>query len=399
MGLRRGLATLAAAALVAAGPQIGLSDPGGVAPIAANRGAAPDPSVVPRSEAPGPVAPDGGAEAGALPAPGTLRIATFSPELTRKGPGLLLKDITDGKDAQIAAVVQVIAAARADVLLLTGIDWDHDGLALDALAARLEAAGARYPHRHASQPNSGMATALDLDSDGRTGTADDAQGFGLFTGQGGMAVLSRLPLGPVTDHSGWLWRDLPGNLMPPAPPEVAVVQRLSSTAHWEVPVETPGGPLRLLAWSATPPVFDGPEDRNGRRNHDEAAFWLTRLPPARFVLAGDANLDPEDGEGRPEALRALIARAQDPRPASAGGAAAARDGANARQRGDPALDTADWPEADGPGNLRVDLVLPSRDLTVRAAGVLWPAPGAPLAEVVAAASRHRLVWVDVEVAP
>ena len=79
--------------------------------------------------------------------------------------------------------------------------------------------------------------------------------------------------------------------------------------------------------------------------------------------------------------------------------AAARDSANAGQRGDPALDTADWPEADGPGNLRVDLVLPSRDLTLRASGVLWPAPGAPLAEAVAAASRHRLVWVDVEVAP
>ena len=69
---------------------------------------------------------------------------------------------------------------------------------------------------------------------------------------------------------------------------------------------------------------------------------------------------------------ALIARAQDPRPASAGGAATARDSAKAGQRGNPALDTADWPEADGPGNLRVDLVLPSRDLTVRAAGVLWP---------------------------
>ena len=28
----------------------------------------------------------------------TLRVATFSPELTRKGPGLLLRDIRSGKD-------------------------------------------------------------------------------------------------------------------------------------------------------------------------------------------------------------------------------------------------------------------------------------------------------------
>ena len=333
------------------------------------------------------------------PAPGTIRIATWSPDLTRDGPGLLLKDMRSGKDAQVAAAVQVIAAARPDVLLLTGIDWDHDGLALTALADLLREAGADYPYRHASQPNGGMASGLDLDGDGRLGTADDAQGFGLFTGQGGMAVLSRLPLGPVTDHSAFLWRDLPGNLMPPTAPEVAAAQRLSSTAHWEVPVETAGGPLMLLAWSATPPVFDGPEDRNGRRNHDEAAFWLDRLPSARFVLLGDANLDPIDGDGRPQALQALIARAQDPGPRSPGGAAAAQDGANAGQKGDPALDTADWPDADGPGNLRVDLVLPSPDLRVRDSGVLWPAPGDPLADIAATASRHRLVWMDLEVAP
>ena len=369
MGLTRRLAACAAAALIAAAF-------GG--PVQAD--------------------PASAATDGALPppAPGAIRVATWTPDLTRKGPGLLLKDIRSGKDAQVAAAVQVIAAARADVLVLTGFDWDHDGLALTAFADLLKAAGADYPHRHASQPNSGMATGLDLDGDGRLGTADDAQGFGLFTGQNGMAVLSRLPLGTVTDHSATLWRDLPGNLMPPASPEVAAVQRLSSTAHWQVPVDTGSGPITLLAWSATPPVFDGPEDRNGRRNHDEAAFWLDRLPESRFVLIGDANLDPVDGEGRPEALRALIAAAQDPKPASEGAARAPQTGANALHSGDPALDTAAWPDADGPGNMRVDLVLPSRDLVVSDAGVLWPAPGAPLADVVAAASRHRLVWVDLE---
>ncbi|WP_134726263.1 endonuclease/exonuclease/phosphatase family protein [Paracoccus luteus] len=325
---------------------------------------------------------------------GTLRVATWSPDLTRKGPGLLLRDIRSGKDEQVAAAVQVIAAADADVLLLTGFDWDHDGLALSAFAELLGKAGAPYPHRFAGQPNAGVASGLDLDGDGRLGTADDAQGFGMFTGEGGMAVLSRLPLGPVTDHSAALWRDLPGNLMPPAPPEVAGAQRLSSVAHWQVPVMAGDTPLTLLAWAATPPVFDGPEDRNGRRNHDEAAFWLDRLPAGRFVLLGDANLDTVDGDGRPQALAALMARTTDPLPRSDGGAAAPQTGANATHKGDPALDTADWADADGPGNLRVDYVLPSPDLTVTDAGVLWPAPGQPLADTVAAASRHRLVWVD-----
>ena len=333
----------------------------------------------------------------ALAAPagaGTLRVATWSPDLTRDGPGLLLRDIRSGKDDQIAAAVQVILAADADVLLLTGFDWDHERRALSAFADLLARAGAPYPHRFAGRPNAGLASGLDLDGDGRLGTADDAQGFGLFTGQGGMAVLSRLPLGPVTDHSAALWRDLPGHLMPPTAPDAAAAQRLSSVAHWQVPVLAEPQPLTLLAWAATPPVFDGPEDRNGRRNHDEAAFWLTRLPPARFVVLGDANLDMADGEGRPQALASLMARTRDPRPRSAGGAAAAQTGANAAQTGDPALDTADWADADGPGNLRVDYVLPSPDLAVTGAGVLWPAPGQPLADTVLAASRHRLVWVD-----
>lgn len=325
-----------------------------------------------------------------------LRIATFSPDLSREGPGLLLRDIVSGKDAQVAAAVQVIAAVRPDVLLLTGFDWDHEGQALSALAALLADAGVDYPHRHASRPNRGMATGLDLDGDGRPGTADDAQGFGQFSGQKGMALLSRLPLGEVTDHSALLWHDLPGNLMPPAAPQVAAVQRLSTTAHWQVPVLVGDRPLTLLAWAATPPVF-GQGDRNARRNHDEAAFWLDRLPAGRFVLIGNTNLDPVDGEGRRAAMQALLARVQDPRPESEGGRQAPQTGANAAHRGDPALDTAEWGAEPGrPGNMRVDVVLPSPDLAVLEAGVFWPAPGDPMAEVARAASRHRLVWVDLE---
>lgn len=330
----------------------------------------------------------------------TLRVATYSPDLTRKGPGLLLRDLQSGKDKQIAAVVQVITTANPDILLLTDFDWDHDGLALKAFADLLRAAGADYLHLFAARPNSGMATGIDLDGDGRTGTADDAQGFGFFSGEGGMAILSRYPVGPVTDYSGFLWRDLPGNLMGDAvSPEAAAIQRLSSVAHWDAVVTVDGQPLHLLAWSATPPVFDGPEDRNGRRNHDEAAFWLTHQPDAPFVILGDSNLDPVDGDGRAGAMQALLAQVQDPRPTSPGGAAAPQIGANTTQKGDPALDTADWPDADGPGNMRVDYVLPSQHLTVRDAGVFWPAPGDPMAETAVLASRHRLVWVDIDVPP
>lgn len=328
-----------------------------------------------------------------------LRIATFNAEMFRKGPGVLLRDIVRGKDPGIAAAADVIARNAPDILALQGFDWDHDGAALTAFAALLETRGLAYPHRFAARPNAGMATDLDLDGDGRLGGPGDAQGFGTFSGQGGIAVLSRHPIAEseVQDFSSLLWRDFPGALLPvhpdgrPYPSDTAqAIQRLSSTAHWAVPIDLPGGGrLVLLTFQAGPPVFDGPEDQNGRRNHDEVLFWRHYLdgafgpaPQGPFVLAGGANLDPRDSDGRREAINALLTdpRLQDPTPASSGG--------------NDATDTVDWPKV---GQLRVDYVLPSADLKVTGAGVFWPAPGAPGHEAALAASRHRLVWVDLAI--
>lgn len=332
-----------------------------------------------------------------------LRVASFNAELSRDGPGVLLGDIVKG-DAQVDAVVAVIAAAAPDILGLQSIDYDLNGAALQALARRLEDAGQSYPYRFAGPPNSGVRTGLDMDGDGRSDSARDTQGFGRFTGQGGMAVLSRYPIlqDELRDFSDLLWRDLPGASMPeqdgaPFPSEkVQAIQRLSSVAHWDVPVKTPGGVLHLLTFHATPPVFDGPEDRNGLRNRDELRLWqvylsggLPQPAPGAFVILGDANIDPADGDGRPDGIRALLSDGQviDPQPRSAGGLVHADPG----HTGDPALDTVAF---DGPGNLRVDYVLPAATLKVLDAGVIWPAPDAPFAETVRQASRHRLVWVD-----
>ena len=340
----------------------------------------------------------------------TLRIATFNAELSRKAPGLLLRDILKG-DEQAEAVAEVIARAAPDVLLLNGIDYDHDGLTLAALAGLIAQRGHEMPHRFAARPNSGWATDLDLDGDGRRGDPGDSHGWGRYAGDGGMAVLSRYPIGDVRDLSGLVWAEQDWALLPKVkgklfPSAAAMqVQRLSSVGHWIVPVKANGRDLTLMAFHATPPVFDGPEDRNGKRNHDEIMLWRHLLdgrlaqpgPEGAFAVIGDANLDPVDGDGLKAAIRGLLGdkRVQDARPASEGGKAAADPG----QKGDPALDTADWPgsaDGGGPGNLRVDYVLPSADLKVLDAGVVWPAPGTSDAELVRKASRHRLVWVDVD---
>lgn len=325
----------------------------------------------------------------------TVRIATWNVSLDRQGPGLLAKDLAE-KAPQGQAVVRVLVALQADVVLLTSVDYDRGGVALGLLADQLRAAGLDYPHHFAFRPNTGLQSGYDLDGNGRLGDPRDAQGFGLFSGHAGMAVLSRLPIdeGGARDFSDFLWRDLPDGLSDD-PPDLASVQRLATTGFWDVPVETAFGPLHLLAWHATPPVFDGPEDRNGRRNHDEATFWRLFLEgalpmqpaDAPFVLLGDGNLDPADGDGRREGIGGLLAHPalQDPGP---GGSHGRRE---PDQAGDPALDTVIYADL---GGLRLDYVLPSADLTVTAAGVLWPAPDDPLLPDLTAASHHFPVWVD-----
>ena len=325
-------------------------------------------------------------------------MAFWAAPLSRDGPGLLLRDL-GRDDPSLRAPLALILAADADVLVLSGLDWDADGAALSALAEALAARGAPYPHRLALRPNAGAATGLDMDGDGRRGTARDAQGYGRFLGDGGLAVLSRLPLGEPRDLSGLAWRDLPGARLPVTPEgapfpseEAQAAQRLSSTGHWVVPVLS-DPPFDLLAFAATPPLFDGPEDRNGLRNADEIALAARLVDGAfgglssRFVVAGLANLDPLDGEGRREEIAALLLdpRLQDPRPASQGGAA------DASGAGEGALDTAAFA---GGARLRLSYVLPSAGWEVLGAGVLWPAPGAPLAAEAEQAGPHRLVWAD-----
>jgi hypothetical protein len=173
-----------------------------------------------------------------------------------------------------------------------------------------------------------------------------------------------------------------------------------------LPIEVaPGRIVHLLASHPTPPVFDGAEDRNGRRNHDEIRFWAGYIdnspwtyadptsagePPPfggldsseRFVIVGDQNADPVKGDSFNHAINQLL---QHPRvnatfvPASPGGG----------------IDTADF----AGGRLRADYVLPSRTgLGVAGGGVFWPLPSQSGAALLAA-SDHRLVWLDVEVTP
>ena len=118
-----------------------------------------------------------------------VRLANFHTQLSRAGPGLLLRDLRRGDDAQIAATIAVIVAAGADIVLLQNVDFDAEAAALDALADALSANGTPYPYRLSLRPNTGWPTGVDIDGDGRAHRARDAHGYGRFNGQGGMALL------------------------------------------------------------------------------------------------------------------------------------------------------------------------------------------------------------------
>ena len=131
---------------------------------------------------------------------------------------------------------------------------------------------------------------------------------------------------------------------------------------------------------------------------------------AHFVIAGDQNADPNDGGSVRGAARQLTEHPlinNSATPGSAGGAeqAALQGLANTLHKGNPAHDTADFGDGSeedfqtAPGNLRVDYVLPSKNLSIRDCGVFWPETPDPLFALVGVdpfpASDHRLVWVNV----
>ncbi|MFQ5624655.1 MAG: endonuclease/exonuclease/phosphatase family protein [Paracoccaceae bacterium] len=360
----------------------------------------------------------------------TVRIATFNAGLTKPGPGLLVEALRRDDDPQLRGVVNILREIRPAIVLINGFDFDFAGVAAEMFRDELAAAGLDYPYHFAGPVNSGVQSGWDLDGDGKLAGPTDAYGFGRFPGQEGMLLLSVFPLADsgIRSFRTFRWADLPDALLPvnsdgsPFPSEGAQsVMRLSSKSHWDVPVRLPGGMrLHLFASHATPPVFDGPEDMNGRRNHDEIAFWRHYVNgrafvddagtgAARadepFVILGDLNSDPADGDSLRRAVAGLLADplVQDPSPASRGGAEAAAEqaGANRKHTGRPELDTADWDDEAGPGNLRVDYVLPSRGLPVAAAGVFWPDKADPLRALIADGgprrTRHRLVWVDIAI--
>ena len=304
-----------------------------------------------------------------------------------------------------------------------------------------DTSGVEYPFVYVAPSNTGIPSGFDLNNDGDTTDPNDAYGFGAFPGQFAMMMLSKYPImtDDVRTFQLFRWVDMPNAFLPPDPNDSDSdgntasyynaaeldVFRLSSKSHWDVPVSVPGiGVVHLLASHPTPPVFDDGEaqvypsptlvDQNGLRNHDEIRFWADYIDPttsgyiyddaewaaagnqppatpngglpagARFVVLGDQNADPVDGDATFNPIDLLLSNAlvdTSVTPTSAGALEQVPTGSNRETK------TASF-------NLRADYVLPSvSGWDFGNAWVFWPLLSDLEADLLNA-SDHRMVVID-----
>lgn len=391
-----------------------------------------------------------------------VRFAQFNASVNRTNAGQLLSSLQNPASAdaqQLKTVAEIIQRIDPDVLLINEFDYYANDEAANLFRSNfLEVsqngqAPVVYPYVFVAPSNTGIASGFDLNNNGAAvttpgapGYGDDAFGFGAFEGQFGMAVFSKYPIerDAVRTFQTFRWKDMPGNLLTNDPtvdnPATAVnenlggfysaeeqaILRLSSKSHWDVPILIGGQTVHTLVSHPTPPVFDGPEDRNGKRNHDEIRLWNDYVTPgkgkylyddagkrgglapgARFVIMGDQNADPNDGDSYNFAIRPLLANPlinTTVTPTSEGGPQQAelQGGANTGHTSDPTFDTADFADTT-PGNLRADYVLPSAALRIVDARVFWPLNSDPAFPLVGTfpfpSSDHRAVYVDLDLLP
>ncbi|MCF6263401.1 MAG: endonuclease/exonuclease/phosphatase family protein [Xanthomonadales bacterium] len=362
-----------------------------------------------------------------------LKIATYNVASGLRNAGDLEQKLSQKNDPKLIKIAAIIQHVRADILLLNEFDYQA-GAQLGKLfqqnylsQAQLGQAAIDYPYTYSSSVNTGINSGLDLNGDGKTNGPADAWGFGFFPGQYGMQVLSRYPIdtAAVRGFQKLKWASMPQALQPIDPStnkpwystEVWNKLRLSSKSHWDIPITIAGKTLHFLVMHPTPPVFDGPEDRNGRRNHDEIRLFADYIEPNKsgwiiddkgqagglkenslFVIAGDLNADPVDGDSTRQAIAQLLQHPAINNNCSPQSSGAVLDsdkkaGVNLSHKGNPATDTGQFNPAKV-GNLRLDYVLPAKQIMLHRCGVFWPSAGQEGADWVGA-SDHHLVWVDI----
>jgi hypothetical protein len=334
----------------------------------------------------------------------------------------------DSDHQQIKNIAEIIQRNNPDILLLNEFDNQDNSdnnhhHALKSFIKRYlnkSQNGQKeidFPYFYQGPVNTGVNSGYDLDGDGKRGVLPgDGFGYGHFSGHFGMVLLSKHPINiaDIRTFQYFKWRDMPNALQPFDPKtstfwfsdEAWENMRLSSKSHWDIPIEVNGQVVHILASHPTPPIFDGPENRNAKRNHDEIRFWDDYISPEKsayiyddkgqkggltscgpFVILGDLNASNVEGDALNSAISSLLNndKIQDALPQSEGGKRHSQNNAHAKYH------TASW-------RMRTDYALPSKSgLIIEKSGIYWPTENEETFRLIknrAASSDHRMVWID-----
>jgi len=372
------------------------------------------------------------------------RICTYNIEDLRYDDILAATRNAENEGAHRARdAARLIAAMDPDILLVNEIEYDFisshplSGEAFAELIRQQRAHLGMADRRYAvfQEPsNTGIHSGHDLNRDGvidpvpgSRDYANDAWGYGEFAGQYAMALFVASPLSIETDQARTFqklaWQAMPEALLPGGDGESIPEDQpwysaeaienfpLSSKSHWDVPVRLDDqSVIRILASHPTPPVFDGPEDRNGRRNHDEIRFWADYLSGAAWitddegnsapaptdpvVVMGDLNADPIAGDSLNDPITTWILRHP-----SLNGFFVPESTVPIESRGRTLRS-----DATARFGLRVDYVVPSKGILIVRGGVVRGEADLPyeigldqaaIDSISYTASDHFPVWIDI----
>jgi endonuclease/exonuclease/phosphatase family metal-dependent hydrolase len=346
------------------------------------------------------------------------------------------EQVQEPGDPQAAAATRVIQEVDPDVLVVnelanniqeatvedvpteqTNIEAFVENYLSESQGKNLE--GIDYEYTLQPESNTGLLpeTDYDFNKDGEAGQRPgDAFGFGFYPGQYAFGIASKFPFDEdaIRSFQEFLWNDMPDNLIPVEGEDdvdtdgIYLIEdeldafRLSSKTHIDVPFDVDGETVHGLFSHPTPTGFDFENNFNGRWNHDENRFWADYVAgadyiyddagtegglddDASYVLLGDMNAGPGDEPLDPATKYFIENDDFNTRslPTSPSGA----------QKGNKYA-TAEFSS----GIAHVDWVLPSPDLSLRSSSVVWPNSKGQkrgLADDVAEASDHRLIWADI----
>ncbi|MFC0582109.1 endonuclease/exonuclease/phosphatase family protein [Micrococcoides hystricis] len=351
---------------------------------------------------------------------GSVRMATINAQLVASEEGELIAQLENGEDERAKRLAATLQTQRPKVVALTGFDYDEAEEALKLFQERYLAEPQdstdpiQYRYTFVAPVNAGVDSGSDLNHDGTVGGPEDAFGHGKFPGQGGMVLLSQLPIkeSQIRTFTKFKWEDMPNNHL--SETKFTSIERkvmpLMSRSLWEIPVVSGRDTISLVVTHFSVAQDLGEEQAEQGRRLDQLQFlddFLSGGDQAdyivddegrsggiasnrQYVVLGQLNADPTDDKSQRDFLRQHAAPGQ-----------FTSEGANTFFRSSSDYNSTaitDLRPQKTQGE-RLNYVLAKRGTTsVVDAGVFWPNPAAEeavfLPEPDAAGITYRLVWAD-----